>query len=119
MQAAAIRVELFIPAVRSLKSKRAVVRPLLEGLRRVASLSVAEVDHHDSWQRCTIGVAVVAPDARQLERLIEAVGRYLAQAVEVEVVGFGVSYLEEEMGDGQAWLFPYSKGGFHPAPGDR
>ncbi|GIU92440.1 MAG: hypothetical protein KatS3mg011_1346 [Acidimicrobiia bacterium] len=118
MQAAAIRIDLHIPTAGSLKGKRAVVRPLMEGLKKVASVSVAEVDHHDAWQRSAVGVALVAPDARQLERLIDSVGRYLAGCLEVEVVGFRVTYIEEES-DGQAWLFPYAKGGFDPAPGDR
>ena len=70
MHAAALRIELRIPLANSLKAKRGVVRPLVEGLRRVASLSVSEIDRHDSWQLSTLGVAIVAPDAGHLERLI-------------------------------------------------
>lgn len=95
MYAALLRIELRIPDVRSLKAKRRVVRPIVEGLRRVASLSVAEVDHHDVWQRSTVGVALVAPDARHLERLIDEIRRYLDLCYEAEVIEMGVSFLED------------------------
>ena len=43
MKVAAIRIELHIGAAQSLKEKRSVLRPVIEGLRRNVSLSVAEV----------------------------------------------------------------------------
>lgn len=94
MHAAALRIELRLRDVRSLKAKRSVLRPLLEGLKRTASLSVAEVGRHDSWQRASVGVAVVAPDAAQLEYLLESVRRYLDDRLEVEVLEMSVDYLE-------------------------
>ena len=94
MHAAALRIELRVPDAGSLKAKRRVLRPVVEGLKRAASLSVAEVDHHDSWQRAAVGVALVAPDARQLEQLITLVQRYLDDCLEVEVVAVTASYLE-------------------------
>ena len=57
---AVVRIELHIPAARSLKEKRAVVKPVIEGIRHRFSLSVAETDYQDKWQRTEIGVAVVS-----------------------------------------------------------
>lgn len=95
MEAAALRIELRIPDARSLKAKRSALRPVVEGLRGLASVSVAEVDHHDAWQRSTIGVAVVASDAPRLDRLIDSVRRYVEDRLEVEVVEIGLTFLEE------------------------
>lgn len=95
MHAAALRIELRVPLANSLKAKRAVVRPLIEGLRRTASLSVSEIDHHDSWQLATVGVAIVAPDATHLERLIGQVQSYLDGCIDLEVIEIRASYLEE------------------------
>lgn len=95
MDAAALRIELRIPEARSLKAKRAALRPVVEGLRNLASVSVAEVDHHDAWQRSTIGVAVVASDPRRLDRLLDAVRRYVDDRLEVEVVEMGLAFLED------------------------
>lgn len=95
MQACALRLELRIPEVRSLKGKRAVLRPHIERVRRQVSVSVAEVANHEYWQRATIGVAIVAPDPAQLDSLIDRVGHYFDSQIDVELVEMSVSYLEE------------------------
>ena len=94
MHAAAMWIEFHIPDSGSLKDKRKVVRPFIEGLRRLASLSVSEVAHHDSWQRSAVGVAIVAPDAVALEHLIERVRRYVDEQLEFGVVDVKLAYLE-------------------------
>ena len=71
-----------------------MLRPLVEGLRRSASLSVAEVGHQDAWQRSTVGIAVVAPDVSHLDRLLDGAVRFLEGRHEVEVVSTEVTYLE-------------------------
>jgi len=95
MRAAAVRVELHLPTPQSLKQKRAVLRPLIEGVRRIGSYSVAEVDHHDSWQRAAIGVAIAAPDGRSMAMQISKLHRYLDDQLEVEVLEVLLSELEE------------------------
>lgn len=94
MKAAALRFELHVPAAQSLKEKRAVLRPLVEGLRRQLS-AISEIDHHDTWQRVGLGVAVVAPDGERLESLLEHVRRYVDENLEVEVCEVAVYYMEE------------------------
>lgn len=82
----AVRAELRIPDERSLKGKRRVLRPHLERLRRMASLSVAEVGHQDAWQRATIGVAAVARSRSELESLMDSVRRYLDSQPDIELM---------------------------------
>ena len=94
MKAAALRFELHIQGSESLKEKRAVLRPLIEGLRRQLSVSVSEVDHHDTWQRVGLGVAVVAPDGGRLDTLIDRIRRYVDDNIEVEVCDVAVYYME-------------------------
>lgn len=95
MRAAALRVELHLPTPQSLKEKRAVLRPFIEGIRRLGSYSVAEVDHHDLWQRAAVGVAIAAPDGRSLSMQISKLRRYLETQLEVEVLDVLISELEE------------------------
>jgi hypothetical protein len=94
MHAAAMRIEVHVGGSESLKDKRRVVRPFVEGLRRLASLSVAEVDLHDTWQRAAIGVAVVAPDSAELERLVARVRDYVDSQLEFDVVDVKLTYME-------------------------
>ncbi len=95
MHAAALRLELRIPGVRSLKAKRRVLKAVSSMLSTTFPVAVSEVDHQDQWQRATMGVAMVAPQASQLERLIHAVQRRMLDHPDVELIEMGVSYLEE------------------------
>ncbi len=47
-------------------------------LQNRVGASVAEVDHHDLWQRARLTVACVAREARDAERLVDEAVRYLA-----------------------------------------
>ena len=95
MWAVAIRLELRILDARSLKAKRAVLRPHVERLRRMASLSVAEIGHQDAWQRSVLGVAIVAPDRHSLEAMIAKVRSHVDAQLDIELVEFSISYLED------------------------
>ena len=69
MHAAAMSFDLHIPESRSLKAKRAAIRPIVDGMRHRFRISVAEVDHQDQWQRATIAVAVVAESEGRVRRV--------------------------------------------------
>jgi uncharacterized protein YlxP (DUF503 family) len=89
----ALRFELHIPMAHSLKEKRAAVRPVVDGLRHRFHVSVAEVDHHDLWQRAAIGVALVAESHRHLDELTDTVERFVYAAADLEVVDAERTYL--------------------------
>jgi uncharacterized protein YlxP (DUF503 family) len=90
----ALRFELHVPMAHSLKDKRAAVRPVVDGLRHRFHVSVAEVDHHDRWQRAAIAVALVAESHRHLDELTATVERFVHGAADVEVVDEDRVYLE-------------------------
>ena len=98
MKVAAIRIELHIGTAQSLKEKRSVLRPVIEGLRRSVSLSVAEVDHQNTWQRAAICVAAVARDMTELDRMIDHTRRHFDSQLQCEMVAFTVSHMEEPGG---------------------
>ena len=90
----ALTVELHLPACHSLKEKRAVVRPILDGLHNRFRVSASEVDHHDLWQRCTIGVAVVGASAGHVADVIDNCERFVWSFPEIEVLGAERTWLE-------------------------
>ncbi len=96
MHAAATRFELFVPESRSLKTKRAAIRPIIDGLRHRMRVSVAEIDHQDTWQRCSIGVAVVAESDGRLREILAAVERHVAGAPGVELLDAETVWLERD-----------------------
>jgi uncharacterized protein YlxP (DUF503 family) len=75
---AILSAELHFPGSRSLKDKRHFVRSAKAQLQNRVGAAVAEVDHHDLWQRSRLTVACVAREVGEAERLIDEAVRYLA-----------------------------------------
>jgi uncharacterized protein len=96
VHAAAMSFDLHVPESRSLKAKRAAIRPIVDGLRHRFRISVAETDHLDQWQRAEIAVAVVAGTVGRVEELLDAAERFVAAAPGVELLGVEVAWLERE-----------------------
>jgi uncharacterized protein len=80
------RLDLRIPGCGSLKEKRHVVRGLKAGLQSTFNISVAEVDHHDLWQRTTIGVAAVARESYHARKVMHEVERFVERHPSVEII---------------------------------
>ena len=70
-------IELQIPESQSLKHKRGVIKSVVSRERREFNVSVAEVDHQDSWQLATIAVDCVSSDANYVHGLMERVVRFI------------------------------------------
>ncbi len=89
---AVAHIEIGMPWVRSLKEKRAVVKPIVEGLKRRYQLAVARVAGHDAhaWERLAIATVGTDPDALRgtlaaAERFVVGAGVEVAWArVDVE-----------------------------------
>jgi uncharacterized protein YlxP (DUF503 family) len=75
---AILSAELHFPEAHSLKEKRMHVRSAKEQLRNRFGAAVAEVDHHDVWQRARLTLAVVTRQAAEAEKLLADAERYLA-----------------------------------------
>ena len=73
-----LSVELHFPDVSSLKGKRKYVKSAKAQLQNRFGASVAEVDHHDLWQRARLTVSCVAREYREAERLLDDAERYLS-----------------------------------------
>ena len=96
MHAAAVRFDLHIPESRSLKVKRAAVRPIVDGLRHRYHLSVAEIGHQDQWQRAELGVAVLPRATATCARCSTRSSGSCARAPDVEVLDVEVVHLDGE-----------------------
>jgi uncharacterized protein YlxP (DUF503 family) len=85
--------ELHFPEAHSLKEKRMYLRSAKSQLQNRFGAAVAEVDHHDVWQRARITAALVTREHGEAERRRADAERYLASRewelglVEREIVG--------------------------------
>jgi len=79
-----LSVELRFPEAGSLKGKRKHVKSAKAQLQNRFGASVAEVDHHELWQRSRLTLSCVARGHRELQELLDGAERYLSgQAFEL------------------------------------
>jgi uncharacterized protein YlxP (DUF503 family) len=72
-----LSVELHFPEAGSLKGKRRFVKSAKAQLQNRFGASVAEVDHHELWQRTRLTLACVAREHREAEQLLDDAERFL------------------------------------------
>ena len=94
MHVVGFEVDIRIPESHSLKDRRQVVRSLLDGARQRFAVSAAEVGGQDTWQRATLGFAIVASQARLAEEVVDHVDRFLWSRPEIEVVEARTAWLD-------------------------
>jgi uncharacterized protein YlxP (DUF503 family) len=68
---------LHFPDAGSLKEKRKELASVKALLHQRLGVAVAEVDHHDLWQRSTLAGALVSGSLAQLDHACDGVGRFL------------------------------------------
>jgi len=81
-----IAFDLLLGDVRSLKQKRAVVRPVVAEVRRRFEVAAAETGNADLHRRAEIGVATVADGPARCAEVLDAVERFVAERPEVELL---------------------------------
>ncbi len=96
MHVLATELDLRFPGCQSLKEKRAVLRPIIDGLANRHPVAVAEVDHHDLWQRGAIGIAAVSGSPSHAAEVMAEAERFVWTFPEIEVLGSVERWLEEE-----------------------
>lgn len=94
MHVAALVIDLHLPDCHTLKSKRGILKPVLEGVRRRFNVAVSEVNHQDKWQRATVGVSVVAGSVSRATEVLDEVERFVWSFPEVQVLEISRHWLE-------------------------
>ena len=72
-----LELELHLPDNADLKGKRKELQSLKVQLRNRFGAAVAEVDHHDLWQRATLTTALVGRERRSLDDTADALQRFV------------------------------------------
>jgi uncharacterized protein YlxP (DUF503 family) len=72
-----LTLHLAIPGCMSLKEKRSRLKPLLARLHREFNVSVAEMDHQDTWQNAVLACAMITSDQAQTYRSLQHVAHWV------------------------------------------
>lgn len=88
--------EIHIPAGRSLKEKRRVIKSLTERLHQRYRVSVAETDYHDLHQRAEIAVAAVHRSRSEVERLLERIREQVEEVPGAMLTSWDPFFVEEQ-----------------------
>lgn len=86
MHACVLVVDLHLPLPGSLKEKRAVITPILQGAYRRHHVATSEVARQDDHRRAELAFATVGSSATQVREVLDAVDRFVWSFPEVEVV---------------------------------
>ena len=73
-----LTLEIRVEHSHSLKEKRHVVKSVKDRLRERFNVSVAEIDHLDSWQASVIAAVTVSNDRVHAEQVLQAVEAHAA-----------------------------------------
>ena len=88
--------ELFFPESHSRKEKRMHLRSVKQQLQNRIGCSIAEVDHHDVWQRTRLTLACATRQAGEADRLLDEAERWLSgQAFELGLRERELVHLED------------------------
>ena len=77
----------------SLKEKRHVIKGLKDRLRERFNVSVAEIDHLDSWQSSVIAAVTVSNDKVHAEQTLHAVERHAAGILGGLLTGSNIEWI--------------------------
>jgi uncharacterized protein YlxP (DUF503 family) len=93
----ALRLDVLLGDVRSLKQKRSAVASIIaEVRRRHPRVAVAEAGRLDTLRRAEIGVAVVASTAGHAAEVLQACERLVAARPEIELLSARHRLISEE-----------------------
>lgn len=86
MRVAICLLDLHIPAATSLKSKRQVIKSLVQRLRNRYNISVTEVGSQNLWQRSELGIAVVCHNGAGADKILESIFSFVEQENAVDII---------------------------------
>lgn len=82
-----------IPDSTSLKAKRQVLRSIKDRLRNEFNISLAEIDHHDKWQRSSFAIVNVGAENRFVDSQLSSVVNFLKEQRSIEILDYSIEVI--------------------------
>ena len=95
MSVALCNLTLRLPENCSLKGKRRVVKSIQQRLRNRFNVSIAEVEHNDTWQLAGIAICTVSNSASHAREMVTKAVEYIEELrLDVEIIEEHVEILD-------------------------
>jgi uncharacterized protein YlxP (DUF503 family) len=88
-----LKVMLNIPAARSLKDKRRVIKSMIARIQNKYNASVAEVGDNEKYQSCLLGASVVSNDSGHANQCLSAIVNMIEREGEAYIVDYEIELL--------------------------
>ena len=88
-----LQLELLIPASRSLKGKRRVLKSIKDRARSKFNISIAEIDDHDVWNKAVLAACCVSNDVRHCNETVSKVVNFIESNHESELHDYHIEML--------------------------
>ena len=81
-----IAITLYAPWVHSLKEKRTIVKSICAKVSNKFNVSIAEIDAHDVHQTIVIGIASIANQVNQVDKVLDTIINFIETSTEAEII---------------------------------
>ena len=88
-----LQVDLYFAESGALKSKRFIIKSLIDRLRRHFNVCVSEVEYQDLWQRSVIGIATINTDRKNADSTLSKVLDILEREGDLQVLDVQTEFL--------------------------
>ncbi len=86
-------IDLIVVDSNSLKRKRQILKSIKDRLRQKYNVSVAEIDHHDLWQKATLGIACVGKERNNVNSVLDRMINSLQRNNSIELLDYSIDFL--------------------------
>ncbi len=80
------KLKLILHDINSLKSKRSIIKKIIERARNRFSVSIAEVGDHDLWQSSVIGFCIAGNDRVFINSSIDKVVAFIEELFLADII---------------------------------
>lgn len=83
-----------IPGSFSLKDKRKVLQSIINRIKHRFNVSIAEVDHHELWQRSKLGITAVGNEKKYINSLIDRILNFIHNTTTIEAINTEIDFIK-------------------------
>jgi uncharacterized protein YlxP (DUF503 family) len=84
------RVDIFLPGLNSLKSKRRIINSIKGKIRSKFNVGVSEIDFLDKWQRASIGIVAVSNDSKFLQSSLNKIVNQIKEFRDINILDWSI-----------------------------